>query len=231
MIGVGSSGGDERADRAGFGDAFFQNLPVLGFLVIKERVHIDRLVELAHAGIDSDLAEQRFHAEGAGFVGNDGHDELADFRIAQQFCQQPHEDHGGRNFAAFGAFVEFLEVRFRNRSNRLGAHFALRQVAAELLAALLHVADFRAVVGGTIERRLVQFLVGDGNSEARAEHAQLVFVQLFLLVGDVLAFASFAQSVAFDGLGQNDGRRSLVFDGRFVGGVHLDGIVSAQPHA
>ena len=88
-----------------------------------------------------------------------------------------------------------------------------------------------AVVGGTIERRVVQFFVGNGNSEARAEHAQLVFVQLLLLVRDVLAFASFAQAVAFDGLGQNDRRRALVLDGGFVGGVHLDGIVAAQPHA
>ena len=116
VIGVGSAGGDERAHRAGFGDAFFENLPVLRFLVIKERVHVDGFVELADAGIDSHLAEQRFHAEGAGFVGNDGHDELADFRIAQQLRQQAHEDHGGRDFAAVGAFVEFLEVRFRNRS-------------------------------------------------------------------------------------------------------------------
>ena len=30
--------------------------------------------------------------------------------------QQPHEHHGRRNFAAVGAFVEFLEMRLRNRS-------------------------------------------------------------------------------------------------------------------
>ncbi len=68
VIGVGGSGGDKGADRAGFGDAFFENLPIFGFLVIKKRVHIHRLVELAHAGINSHLAEERFHAEGAGFV-------------------------------------------------------------------------------------------------------------------------------------------------------------------
>ena len=77
----------------------------------------------------------------------------------------------------------------------------------------------------------MQFLVGDGNPEARAEDAQLIFIQLFLLVSDVLAFASFTQSIAFNRLGQNDGRRALVFGGGFVSGVHLDGIVAAQPHA
>ena len=231
VIGVSGSGGDKGADRTGFGDAFLQNLPVFGFLVIKERVHIHRLVELAHARVNSHLAEERFHAEGAGFVRNDGHDQLADFRIAQQFREQAHENHGGRNFAAVRAFVKFLEVRSGDRSNRLGANLALRQVAAQLLAPLLHVADFRAVVRGTIEGGVVQFLVRDGNSEARTEHAQLVFVQLFLLVGNVLAFAGFAQSVALDGLGQNDGGRSLVLDRGFEGGVHFDGIVTAQPHA
>ena len=111
VIGVGGPGGDKRADGAGLGDAFLQNLAVFGFLVIKERVHIHRLVELAHAGVNSDLPEEGFHAEGAGFVGNDGHDQLADFRIAQQFRQQAHKHHGGRDFAAVRAFVKFLEVR------------------------------------------------------------------------------------------------------------------------
>ena len=116
-----------------FGDSFFENLPVLGFLVVEQRVHVDGFIVLAHAGVDSDLPEERFHAEGAGFVGNDGHDELAEFRIAQQLCQQSHEDHRGRNFAALGAFVEFLEVRIGDRFQWRGRHFTRRHVSAELL--------------------------------------------------------------------------------------------------
>ena len=111
-------GGDERAHRAGFGDAFFENLAVLRFLVIKQRVHVDRFVELADAGINSDLAKQGLHAEGAGFVGNDGNDKLADLWIPQQLRQQADENHGGRDFAAISAFVEFLEMRFSNRLER-----------------------------------------------------------------------------------------------------------------
>ncbi len=60
---------------------------------------------------------------------------------------------------------------------------------------------------------------------------QFIVIQLFLLVSDVLAFAGFAEAVALDGLGQNDGGRTLVFDGGFVGGVDFDGIVTAQTHA
>ena len=47
VIGIGGAGCDERAHRAGFGDSFFENLPVLRFLVVEERVHVDGFVELA----------------------------------------------------------------------------------------------------------------------------------------------------------------------------------------
>ncbi len=147
VIGIRGAGRDERAHRSGLGNAFFENLPVLRFFVIEQRVHVDRFVVLADAGINSDLAEERFHAEGAGFVGNDRNDELAEFGIAQQLRQQAHEDHGGGNFASLGAFVEFLEVRIGEWLHRRGPHFARRHVSAKLLAARLHVLDFGAVVG------------------------------------------------------------------------------------
>ncbi len=169
MVRIGGARRDERAHRPGFGNSFFKNLPVLRFFVIKKRVHIDRLVELSNARIDADLAEQSFHAERASFVGNDGHDQLAQFRIAQQLRQQAHENHGGGSFASVGAFVELFEVRFRHRLQRRGAHFALRHVSAQLLPPRLHVLDLSAVVGGPVERRVVQFVVGNRNSETRTE--------------------------------------------------------------
>src|SRR5579863_10041592 len=103
-------------------------------------------------------------------------------------------------------------MRFGNRLQRLRADFTFRQVAAELLAAFLHVSDFWTVVGRAIKRRVVQFVVGDRNSEPRTEDPQLIVVQLLLLVRDVLAFAGFAESVALDRLGENDRRRAFVLD-------------------
>ena len=41
--------GDERRQGAGFGDALFQDLAVLGLPIGKERPLIDRLIELSHA--------------------------------------------------------------------------------------------------------------------------------------------------------------------------------------
>src|SRR5208337_2141849 len=85
--------------------------------------------------------------------------------------------------------------------------------------------------GGAIERRIVQLAVWNRNAEARTEDLQLIVIQLLLLVRDVLAFAGFAESIALDGLGENDGRRSRVLHRRLIRGVHFDRVVTAQPHA
>jgi hypothetical protein len=79
-------------------------------------------------------------------------------------------------------------------------------IAAQLAAPLVHVADFRAVGRRTAEGRIVHRLFGNGNLEARAEVQHFLLVQLFLLVADVAAFAGLAQPVALDGVGQNQGR-------------------------
>ena len=231
MIGIRGAGGDEGAHRSRLGDAFFQNLSVFRLLIIEERSHIDRLIKLADARINTDLPEERLHAERAGFVRNHGHDEGPNFRVAQQLREHAHEDHGSGSFATLRALIEFLEERFRNRFQRRGAHLPHRHIAAQLFPALLHVLDFRAVIGGAIEGRIVQFAVWNRNAEARAEDLQLIVIQLFLLVRDVLAFACFAESITLDGLGENNSRRSRVIDRRPVRGMHLDRIMTAEPHA
>src|SRR5882762_2304063 len=58
MVSVGRARRDQRAHRASFGDSFFENLPVLRFLVIKERSHIHGLIKLPDAGVDADLPKQ-----------------------------------------------------------------------------------------------------------------------------------------------------------------------------
>ena len=95
MIGIGGSGGDKRADGTGFGDAFLKDLAVFGFLIVEQRVHIHGLVELSHARVDAHLAKQRLHAERASFVRDNGHNQLANLGVAQQFREQAHEHHGG----------------------------------------------------------------------------------------------------------------------------------------
>ena len=69
--------------------------------------------------------------------------------------------------------------------------------------------------------------VADRNIETPPKLAQLVFVELLLLVGDVLPFARFAETVALDRARQNYGRAALEIKSRFVGGVNFSRIVPA----
>src|SRR5580692_5181876 len=120
---------------------------------------------------------------------------------------------------------------FRNALQWGRAYLALRHVAAELLAALLHITDFGAVVSRAIKWRAIQFVIGNWNTKARAEHAQLFIVELLLLVRNVLAFAGFTQTVSLNSFGQHNGRRALGVDGRLIRRINLDRIVTTQAHA
>ena len=107
--GVRSAGSDEGRNGSGFGNAFLENLPLSRFLVVKQRVHVDRLVELTDMGVDADLSKQRFHAERSGLIRHDGHDELANLLVAKHLRQHPNEGHRGRCLPPLAAFVELGE--------------------------------------------------------------------------------------------------------------------------
>ncbi len=226
---VRGAGRDERRHRAGLGDALLEDLAVLRFLVVEQLVAVDRVVELPHRRVDAHLAEERLHAEGARLVGDDRHHHLADLLVAQQLGQHPHERHRRRDGAALGAFEELGEA-FVEVGEVVRRHVVtpLRQVAAERLAALLQVRDLDAVVGRLVERRRQDILVVERDVEARAEAADLVLVQLLLLVRRVLALARLAEAVALDRAREDDRRTALRLGRGLVGGVHLLGIVSAQ---
>ena len=226
---VGRAGGDERRHRAGLGDPLFEDLAVLRLLVIEERVHVDRLVLLADVRVDADGAEERLHAERARLVGNDRHDQVADFLVAQQLRQHPHEHHRRRRLAPFGALVELLEDAARSaRAAARRGRCACGTNPPSALRRSRRYCSSGAVVGRPVERRVGNLLVGDRNAESRAERAQVRLVHLLLLVRDVLAFARFAESVALDRAGEDDGRLPLVLDRRLVGVVDLDRIVAAE---
>ncbi len=115
--------------------------------------------------------------------------------------------------------------------DRSRADFARRRVSAESFATLGQIFNFRAVFGRTIEWNFDAILIGERNVEARAEDAELFFVELFLLVRDVFAFTSFAEAVALDRAGEDDGRAALVFRSGFVGGVNFPRIVTTETQA
>ena len=72
-------------------DALLENLALLVLAIEHELVGVLRRVQLAHRGIDADLPEHSLHAEGSRFVGDDGHDVLADVLVLDQDSQHPHQ--------------------------------------------------------------------------------------------------------------------------------------------
>src|SRR5262249_11330539 len=86
---------------------------------------------------------------------------------------------------------------------------------------------FRAVRRGTVTGRVARRLVRNRNLEARPEQGDLVFVHLFLLVGDVATFTRLAHAVALHGVRQYQRGPALRFHGLLVGVVYLPGVVPA----
>jgi hypothetical protein len=204
---VAGRAGQPRGERTGFGDAFLQHLSGGILAVVHQLVAVDRLVLLALRGVDAELAEQAFHAEGARLVGDDRHAARADRLVAQGDVEHLHERHGRADLAV-AAGLEQAVVGFElgdfQRFGRLAA--ALRQVAAEGLAALVHVFDFRRVLAGVVERHLVvgELGVGDRDVEAVAEDADGFVVHLLgAWVG--LSDSPEAHAVALHRLGEDHG--------------------------
>ncbi len=102
VVAVGGTRRDERGEGAGFVQAFLQDLTILFFAVIHHLVAVDRLVQLPHRGVDTQLAEHAFHAEGTRLVGEDRHDALAQILVLDQLRQDPTERHGGGDLAITG---------------------------------------------------------------------------------------------------------------------------------
>ena len=117
----------------------------------------------------------------------------------------------------------------RHRGQRRGPAPALGDGAAEGLAAVPQVGHLGGVAARGIERQLGDLVVRQGDAEAVPERAQLVLVQLLLLVGDVAALAALAEPVALDGAGEDDGGAAAVGRRRRERRVHLGRVVPPEP--
>ena len=151
--GVGRASGNERRHGTRFRNALLEDLPVFSFLVIQQAISIDWLIELAHVGINTTLAKQCFHTEGARFIRHDGHNQPADIFVAQELGQETHIDHGGRHRPVFRAPVKLLKHACCRNTQRCTLNLPLWHIAPETLAALVQVLDLRALLWWTVKRR------------------------------------------------------------------------------
>ena len=195
---------------------------------------VDGLVLLALRGVDLQLAEQRVHAEGAGLVGDDRHDAVAELLVAGQAAQQAGEAHRGADGLRAGAGEQLGEGAVVGQLQRLaGTRRPLRDRAAERLAALHHVlvldrvfrrAEVRRQVA--VERRVGDLVV---HVQPVAQDEQLILRHLLDLVGRVAALDVGTERPTLDRLAQDRRRRAgaQVLGGGLVRGVQLAIVVTA----
>ena len=164
--------------------------------VVHDLVLVDRRVLLPRGVVDADLAEQALHAEGARLIDEDRHDARPERLVAQQLRQETHVGLRGADLAPFGSRPQHcLEGVERGHGEVLvGLLAAVRQVAAERLAALVQVAHLGRVVGRLVERDVGELVVRDRHVEAVAEGAHVLVDQLLGLVRRVLALAALAHA-------------------------------------
>ena len=229
--GVGRARGGERGHGAGLVDAGVHDLAGDGLLVGQDEVAVHGEVVLAVRVVDLRGREERVHAEGAGLIGDDRHDPLAEVLVPHEVLEQPDEGHGGGGQLLAGAAVgDFVGLLVRQRDlGVLGAAFG--DEAAEGAAAFHEVLDLGGVRAGVVVRGPVgvgfELVVGEGDAQVVAEGLQVREGELLHLVRGVAALEVGAQAVALDRVGQDDGGFALELGRGLVRGVDLVVVVPA----
>ena len=120
----------------------------------------------------------------------------------------------------FRAFALTLRARLRSATGR--------NKATELFPPLANVLQLLTVFRRLVKRRFRNFFIRDRDAEPAAEPAQLIFVELFLLMGDIAAFSAFAKTIPFDRAGKNDRGRTSMFDCGSICSMHFHRIMAAE---
>ena len=217
---VGGAGGEKGRDRAGFADAFLQDLTIDGFAIGQQRIGVHRPIVLTGRRIDAGDAKQGLHAESPRFVRHYRHHVFPDLLVAHEQRKQTHGDHGGRHRTLARAGKKLGETFERGHRQRPAAHLACWHIATELHTLLLQIAHLRAVCRRAIKLGAHDFFVTERNAVlARAGDALCGF-QVFLLMHGIAALDR-AQTIAFDGLHQDYGRLAGRTLRALIGGVDL----------
>ena len=233
MGGVRGSGGGEAGCGTGFVDAHVEELTAHGFFVREEHLAVDGEVVLPVRVVDLRGREERVDSEGAGLIGDDGHDPLAQSLLAHEVLEQPDEGHRRGRHLLPGALLRLCErlVTRRRQGDLVVLGFACRQESAELTPAVEHVLDLLGVLARVVVRHRVRVfvddLVADRDVHPITEGLDVGGGELLHLVGGVAGLERRAQSVALDGLDEDDGGFALGVHGLLVGGEDLVVVVAA----
>ncbi len=229
-ITAGTVGGrrcDPGREGTGFIDALFQDLSLLVFLVEHDLPGVLRRVALANGRVDTQLAKHTLHSEGAGLIGYDGHNALANMLVLDQGREQAHERHRGGDFPLAATLELVIKGSERRRFQQLKLLAPGGNQPTQLFSPLHHIAHFRAVRCWPVIRHILEFGIRYGNAEAVAECFQAVEIELLQRVGLVVGLARLACAVTFDGHRQNHCGALVLRDGLGIGCIEFVGIVTA----
>ena len=227
MHAVGRRRRHPRGHRARLGDALLEQLTVLRFAVGEQGAGVLGLIELPHGGVDTDLAEQARHAEGACLIGDDGYDARSQRLVAQQPAEEAHEGHRGRHLFAVRFERELRIALERRHGERRRLATTARHRPAERIAARSEIAHLRAVCGRPMEAQLRDVVVGERQVEAVTELEQRLDVEFLLLMRRHARLARTTHAVALFGLGEDHGGLPAMGTRRGEGRIELAEIVPA----
>src|SRR5579884_2229363 len=114
------------------------------------------------------------------------------------------------------AFVKFLEEIFPRGLERRRGNTALWQVTAQFPAPRMQILHFRAILWRPVKSHFGEIFITNWNPKACAEPPHLIFIQLFLLMGNVFPFSALTEPISFNGSRQNHCGRSGMFDRRLI---------------
>src|SRR5699024_2889126 len=136
-----------------------------------------------------------------------------------------HERHGGSDLLFTRTLTGGFISRLRWHWQRVVLLATLWNVATKLLATFLQVFDFWGVLSWMLVRHRVlvffDFFIGDRNTVTITEEFDLVDRQFLHLVGRIATFEGSSQTVALNGVRQNDSWFALVFSRSLVRGINF----------
>src|SRR6185437_3721667 len=214
--------------RTSLGDAFLENLPILGFAVGGELVRVERLIELTARRVDTNLAKHPLHAKCPCLIGHDRHHTLTYLLVAQQEPQNAREYHRRRVLALTRACELLGKCLERGYLEQLSAHNPPGNVSAEHIPSFAQVGRLRRVLRRSIERYVGQFLSRQRNAKTIAKDLDRLGGQLLDLVRIVFRLDRGAHAVTLYRLRQNDRRLPGVLNCLAIGRIYLERIVPAS---
>ena len=129
------------------------DLAVNCLAVGQHEVMVDRGVVLAVAVVNLQRREPGVHAEGAGLVGDNRDEALAQFLIPHELFEGSDNSHGRGDLLLAGILTHDLQIVHARDGQRLVGRAALGYPAAEILTALEHVLDLLGILTGVVVRR------------------------------------------------------------------------------